>query len=115
MSKGKPGRNDPCPCQSGLKFKHCHGSEKLRAICQKAAHDAANQMMVMLIQQVQAQKNICPQCKQKFENRHCSRCNVDFFTKEEAEQRQAEEAAQNKSGLVLPKQQLILPQNMKGE
>lgn len=21
-----PGRNDPCPCGSGLKFKHCHGS-----------------------------------------------------------------------------------------
>ncbi|KUF10677.1 preprotein translocase subunit SecA [Pseudoponticoccus marisrubri] len=22
---GDPGRNDPCPCGSGLKFKHCHG------------------------------------------------------------------------------------------
>ena len=22
---GKPGRNDPCPCGSGRKFKHCHG------------------------------------------------------------------------------------------
>ncbi|MET3520954.1 YecA family protein [Mesorhizobium abyssinicae] len=22
---GKPGRNDPCPCQSGLKYKKCHG------------------------------------------------------------------------------------------
>lgn len=21
----KPGRNDPCPCGSGLKFKKCHG------------------------------------------------------------------------------------------
>jgi hypothetical protein len=21
----KPGRNDPCPCQSGLKYKRCHG------------------------------------------------------------------------------------------
>ena len=21
----KAGRNDPCPCGSGLKFKHCHG------------------------------------------------------------------------------------------
>jgi hypothetical protein len=21
----KPGRNDPCPCGSGKKFKHCHG------------------------------------------------------------------------------------------
>nr|WP_216671302.1 preprotein translocase subunit SecA [Mangrovicoccus sp. HB161399] len=23
---GDPGRNDPCPCGSGKKFKHCHGS-----------------------------------------------------------------------------------------
>ena len=22
---GNPGRNDPCPCRSGEKFKHCHG------------------------------------------------------------------------------------------
>ena len=22
---GNPGRNDPCPCGSGQKFKHCHG------------------------------------------------------------------------------------------
>ena len=22
---GKIGRNDPCPCGSGKKFKHCHG------------------------------------------------------------------------------------------
>jgi preprotein translocase subunit SecA len=24
-SWGDPGRNDPCPCGSGDKFKHCHG------------------------------------------------------------------------------------------
>ena len=23
---GNPGRNDPCPCGSGKKFKHCHGA-----------------------------------------------------------------------------------------
>ncbi len=23
----KPGRNSPCPCGSGKKFKHCHGKE----------------------------------------------------------------------------------------
>ena len=23
----KPGRNDPCPCGSGKKFKHCHGRD----------------------------------------------------------------------------------------
>ena len=25
VSKGKVGRNDPCPCGSGKKYKHCHG------------------------------------------------------------------------------------------
>jgi uncharacterized protein YchJ len=24
-----PGRNDPCLCGSGKKFKHCHGALKL--------------------------------------------------------------------------------------
>lgn len=23
---GDPGRNEPCPCGSGKKFKHCHGA-----------------------------------------------------------------------------------------
>jgi len=23
---GKVGRNEPCPCGSGKKFKHCHGT-----------------------------------------------------------------------------------------
>jgi preprotein translocase subunit SecA len=23
----KVGRNDPCPCGSGKKFKHCHGGQ----------------------------------------------------------------------------------------
>ena len=25
-STNKVGRNDPCPCGSGKKFKHCHGA-----------------------------------------------------------------------------------------
>ena len=25
-AKGKVGRNDPCPCGSGKKYKHCHGN-----------------------------------------------------------------------------------------
>ncbi|MEI7620774.1 MAG: SEC-C metal-binding domain-containing protein, partial [Candidatus Falkowbacteria bacterium] len=24
----KPGRNDMCPCGSGLKYKKCHGAEE---------------------------------------------------------------------------------------
>ena len=26
ISKNKIGRNEPCPCNSGKKYKHCHGS-----------------------------------------------------------------------------------------
>jgi len=26
LGGGKVGRNDPCPCGSGRKFKHCHGA-----------------------------------------------------------------------------------------
>lgn len=29
-----PGRNDPCPCGSGLKFKNCHGDQVLQQKCQ---------------------------------------------------------------------------------
>ena len=25
--KAKTGRNDPCPCGSGMKFKKCHGRD----------------------------------------------------------------------------------------
>ena len=41
----KPGRNDKCPCNSGLKFKHCHGDEAKRQLASKAA----NQVMMHLI------------------------------------------------------------------
>ena len=26
FTKKKVGRNEPCPCNSGKKYKHCHGS-----------------------------------------------------------------------------------------
>ena len=26
LSSKKVGRNEPCPCNSGKKYKHCHGS-----------------------------------------------------------------------------------------
>jgi len=39
-----PGRNDPCPCGSGLKFKRCHGDAAFKntafRVSQKAYHDA---------------------------------------------------------------------------
>lgn len=32
-----PGRNDPCPCGSGLKLKKCHGDIVKIQLCQQAA------------------------------------------------------------------------------
>lgn len=30
----KIGRNEPCPCGSGLKFKYCHNDPVKKAICE---------------------------------------------------------------------------------
>src|SRR5207249_3177872 len=35
----KVGRNDPCPCGSGKKYKKCHGAWRLRAFAQPAGVD----------------------------------------------------------------------------
>ena len=51
------GRNEPCPCNSGLKFKHCHGDEIKRAICNVLANDK----MVELIHQEQIKQGIVEQ------------------------------------------------------
>lgn len=109
----KIGRNSPCPCESGLKYKDCHGSEKFRHICQVAANDAAQRTMMMLIQQMQAQKGICPKCKERFTNNRCTPCGIDFITKEEANRRIEEEDAAK--SIVLPtEKKLILPSDLKG-
>lgn len=47
-----PPRNEPCPCGSGLKFKHCHGDPLKQAICNRAA----NEKMVELIREEQKKK-----------------------------------------------------------
>jgi len=31
----EPGRNDPCPCGSGLKFKRCHGNAAIQSTMTK--------------------------------------------------------------------------------
>ena len=41
-----PDRNDPCPCKSGLKYKHCHGDIVKQQTCTRIA----NEKMVELIQ-----------------------------------------------------------------
>ncbi len=44
--KGRePRRNDPCVCESGLKYKHCHGDVGKVAVCNRVA----NEKMVELI------------------------------------------------------------------
>lgn len=52
--KNQPGRNDPCPCQSGLKFKHCHGDPFKQEICNRVA----NEKMVELILQEKIRKGL---------------------------------------------------------
>ena len=27
LARMNPGRNDPCPCESGKKWNHCHGAD----------------------------------------------------------------------------------------
>jgi len=50
------GRNDLCPCGSGLKYKHCHGDEAKRMIC---AH-IANEAMARLIHQERKKHGLEP-------------------------------------------------------
>ena len=39
FTEKEPGRNDLCPCGSGLKFKHCHGDETKKAIVNRVANE----------------------------------------------------------------------------
>ncbi len=51
-----PPRNSPCPCQSGLKFKHCHGDGLKQAVCNRVA----NEKMVQLIREEQKRRGLVP-------------------------------------------------------
>ena len=67
--KIKVGRNDPCPCGSGLKFKHCHGDSTNQMICSRVANDC----MMKLIRQEQKNRGLipyqftCDNCGHKFD------------------------------------------------
>lgn len=52
----EPGRNESCPCGSGLKYKHCHGSSVKQQIVQKFA--AA--LMMQLIHREQMERGLVP-------------------------------------------------------
>ena len=63
QTKHKVGRNEPCPCESGLKFKYCHGDILKQEVC----NQVANEKMVDLILQEKRKKGIpielvCPDC-----------------------------------------------------
>ena len=75
--KNKVGRNELCPCESGLKFKYCHGDPLKQAVCERIAGEA----MVQLILEEKRKKGIpieyvCPDCNKTpgiIEN--CEFCN----------------------------------------
>lgn len=68
----KTGRNQPCPCKSGLKYKHCHGDLCKQQICNLAA----NQKMISLIHEEQIKKGI--RCKHgQLKTKHCPSCKVE--------------------------------------
>jgi len=59
----EPGRNEFCPCKSGLKFKCCHGDALKKEVCNRVA----NEKMIQLIREEQRKKGIpikvmCPEC-----------------------------------------------------
>lgn len=64
-----PGRNELCPCGSGLKVKLCHGDPIKRALCSQVV----NQFMANLIQEEQKKCGlisynfICQSCKAGFD------------------------------------------------
>ncbi len=41
-----PGRNDSCPCTSGLKFKWCHGDPGKAAACDRVAFEHMSLLII---------------------------------------------------------------------
>jgi len=68
MPKHKVGRNDLCPCGSGLKSKFCHGDPLKVAVCTRYA----NEKMVQLIRQEQKKRGLIPM------NYECKNCGHKF-------------------------------------
>lgn len=70
-SKTKVGRNHSCPCESGLKFKHCHGDEGKRAVCEAVMRET----MVRLIIETKLKKGlICIHGVKTGD--HCKKCKI---------------------------------------
>lgn len=73
-SKSIVGRNEPCPCKSGLKFKHCHGDALKQEVCNRVA----NEKMVWLIREEQKKRGLV------LKNYKCNNCGHDFDEPTEA-------------------------------
>lgn len=98
----EPGRNDPCPCGSGLKYKHCHGdTEKLQTVRKFAVA-----LMGQLIRRTKMEKGMipwpftCNACGKGFTQGKpskiasgqmlCPHCNSTNFTQNEASESEPE-------------------------
>lgn len=66
--KTQTGRNEPCPCGSGLKFKFCHGDPTKQEMCNRVA----NEKMVWLIREEQKKRGLIPY------DWKCNNCNYGF-------------------------------------
>lgn len=45
LPKRDQGRNEPCGCGSGLKFKDCHGDIVKQQICNQVANEKMNSLI----------------------------------------------------------------------
>ena len=64
-----PGRNDPCPCKSGLKFKFCHGDPGKMAACDRVAFE---HMSLLIIKEQHKHKIISDEQYKAFMERYKS-------------------------------------------
>jgi len=65
------GRNDPCTCGSGLKFKHCHGDHLKAAVCNRVMME---KMVELIIVEKIKKGLICRHGTPKGE--HCKDCKI---------------------------------------
>lgn len=62
-----PGRNDLCPCKSGLKFKYCHGNSGKMAACDRVAFE---HMSLLIIKEQHKRKIISDEQYKAFMKRY---------------------------------------------
>lgn len=80
------GRNDPCPCESGLKYKKCHGDPGKIAICNAIVREKMLELIRVeqrkkIIRLQQAECIACEGTGKDIVGRKCFDC--QFLTDEE--------------------------------